>query len=63
MTPDQHYFCYMPYMHSESLLIHDEAPHLFQTLSHGEALRYIQPPRIAPIKVIVTTQYPPLTRI
>lgn len=40
MTPDERYFTYMPYMHSESLLVHDEALRLFTALGHAEALRF-----------------------
>lgn len=40
MTPDQRYFTYMPYMHSESLAVHDEALRLFTALGNPEALRY-----------------------
>ncbi len=40
MTADQQYFTYMPYMHSESLLIHDEALRLFTDLGKPESLRY-----------------------
>ncbi|MFT7287820.1 MAG: hypothetical protein ACI87W_001935 [Halieaceae bacterium] len=40
MTPDQRYFSYMPYMHSESLLVHDEARRLFEDLGNANALRY-----------------------
>jgi uncharacterized protein (DUF924 family) len=40
MTPDERYFTYMPYMHSESLAVHDEALRLFETLGHEQALRY-----------------------
>lgn len=40
MTPDQRYFTYMPYMHSESLAVHDEALKLFEKLGHEQALRY-----------------------
>lgn len=40
MSPDQRYFSYMPFMHSESLLIHDEAVRLFEDLGNSEALRY-----------------------
>lgn len=40
MTGDQRYFTYMPYMHAESLLVHDEALRLFEALGHREALRY-----------------------
>jgi uncharacterized protein (DUF924 family) len=40
MTPDQRYFTYMPFMHSESLAVHDEAIRLFTELRNAEALRY-----------------------
>lgn len=40
MTADQRYFSYMPFMHSESLLVHDEALRLFSELGQKEALRY-----------------------
>lgn len=40
MIPDQRYFTYMPYMHSESLAVHDEALRLFEGLDNPEALRY-----------------------
>mgnify|MGYP006289619307 FL=1 len=40
MTGDQRYFTYMPYMHSESLQVHDEALRLFTDLGREEALRY-----------------------
>jgi uncharacterized protein (DUF924 family) len=40
MTDDQRYFTYMPYMHSESLAVHDEALRLFEQLGNAEALRY-----------------------
>jgi uncharacterized protein (DUF924 family) len=40
MTADQRYFCYMPFMHSESLQAHDRAIHLFTSLGNKEALRY-----------------------
>jgi len=40
MNDDQRYFTYMPFMHSESLLIHDEALRLFRALGNEEALRY-----------------------
>ncbi|MBN9307699.1 MAG: DUF924 domain-containing protein [Devosia sp.] len=33
-------FLYMPYMHSESLLIHDEAMHLFASLGSEDVLAY-----------------------
>ncbi len=40
MTADQRYFTYMPYMHSESLAVHDEALRLFKDLGQAEPLRY-----------------------
>ena len=40
MNADQRYFTYMPYMHSESLVVHAEAVRLFTTLNNPEALRY-----------------------
>jgi uncharacterized protein (DUF924 family) len=40
MNGDQRYFTYMPYMHSESLAVHDEALRLFRALGNEEALRY-----------------------
>jgi uncharacterized protein (DUF924 family) len=40
MNADQRYFTYMPYMHSESLLVHGEALRLFRALGNEEALRY-----------------------
>ena len=40
MTDDQRYFTYMPYMHSESLLVHDQAITLFDSLGKPEPLRY-----------------------
>jgi uncharacterized protein (DUF924 family) len=40
MSADQRYFTYMPYMHSESLAVHDEALRLFGALGNPEALRY-----------------------
>ena len=40
MSSDQRYFTYMPYMHSESLKIHDEAMGLFQALGNKDALRF-----------------------
>lgn len=33
-------FIYMPYMHSESLVIHEEAMRLFTALGSGEQLKY-----------------------
>lgn len=40
MTDEQRYFAYMPYMHAESLIVHDEALRLFTALGNAEALRY-----------------------
>ena len=40
MTDDQRYFTYMPYMHAESLVVHEEALRLFTALGHAEALRF-----------------------
>jgi len=40
MNDDQRYFGYMPYMHSESRLVHEEALQLFKALGNPEALRY-----------------------
>jgi uncharacterized protein (DUF924 family) len=40
MTADQRSFCYMPYMHSESLLVHDEGIRLFNDLGNTDTLRY-----------------------
>lgn len=40
MTADQRYFAYMPYMHSESARVHDEALRLFEALGNTAALRY-----------------------
>jgi uncharacterized protein (DUF924 family) len=42
MDVDQRYFCYMPFMHSESAAIHQEALRLFEALGNSEALRYEQ---------------------
>jgi uncharacterized protein (DUF924 family) len=40
MEAGQRYFTYMPYMHSESPAVHDEALRLFEDLGNPEALRY-----------------------
>ncbi|MFN2329125.1 MAG: DUF924 family protein [Chromatocurvus sp.] len=40
MTPDQRYFTYMPFMHSESLAVHDDALRLFTALGNEKALEY-----------------------
>jgi uncharacterized protein (DUF924 family) len=40
MDADQRYFTYMPYMHSESRVVHQEANRLFEDLGNSEALRY-----------------------
>jgi uncharacterized protein (DUF924 family) len=42
MDQDQRYFTYMPYMHSESLVIHEEALRLFTALGNATALHYEQ---------------------
>jgi uncharacterized protein (DUF924 family) len=42
MNQNQRYFTYMPYMHSESLLVHDEALRLFTELGNATALHYEQ---------------------
>lgn len=39
-TPAQTQFLYMPYMHSESKVIHAEALNLFEALGNEEALKY-----------------------
>lgn len=38
--PPQRMFLYMPYMHSESLLIHEEAVRLFTALGNENALKF-----------------------
>jgi uncharacterized protein (DUF924 family) len=40
IEPERRSFLYMPYMHSESLPIHDEALRLFTALENDEQLRY-----------------------
>ncbi|WOJ93376.1 DUF924 family protein [Congregibacter variabilis] len=40
MNDDQRYFTYMPYMHSESLAVHEQGMQIFETLGNTEALRY-----------------------
>ena len=40
LTPEQRHFLLMPYMHSESLVIHEEAVRLFTQLGNEEALKY-----------------------
>jgi uncharacterized protein (DUF924 family) len=40
MTPDQRYFTYMPYMHAESLVVHEESERLFRELGNARALDY-----------------------
>ena len=42
MDQDQRYFTYMPYMHSESLVVHEEALRLFTALGNATALHYEQ---------------------
>ena len=40
LTPDKRSFLYMPYMHSESLLVHDQAVDLFTRLGNERTLDY-----------------------
>lgn len=40
LTPDQRSFAYMPYMHSESALVHEQALRLFAALGNEDALRF-----------------------
>jgi uncharacterized protein (DUF924 family) len=40
LTNDQRIFAYMPYMHSESLVIHDEAVRLFTELGIEDNLKF-----------------------
>lgn len=40
LTPDERYFLYMPYMHSESPKVHKDALALFTTLNNPIALKY-----------------------
>jgi len=40
LTEQQRVFVYMPYMHSESLQVHDQAVQLFTELNHGNHLEY-----------------------
>ncbi|MEM9316522.1 MAG: DUF924 family protein [Pseudomonadota bacterium] len=40
LSDDERYFGYMPYMHSESLLVHDEGITLFEKLGNPKALQY-----------------------
>jgi uncharacterized protein (DUF924 family) len=40
LEPERRSFIYMPYMHSESLLIHEEALRLFTALGNAEHLHY-----------------------
>jgi len=42
LTGEQRHFLYMPYMHSESLLVHDEALRLFSALGDAELLKFEQ---------------------
>jgi len=42
MEQDLRYFTYMPYMHSESLAVHEEALRLFTALGNATALHYEQ---------------------
>lgn len=41
-TPAEQQFLYLPFMHSESRMIHKEALNLFQALGNEEALEYEQ---------------------
>lgn len=40
LSTDQRMFAYMPYMHSESLLIHNEAIRLFTALGNNKVLEF-----------------------
>jgi uncharacterized protein (DUF924 family) len=40
LEPVRRRFMYMPYMHSESLLVHEEAMRLFTALGDAEMLKY-----------------------
>jgi len=40
IPPDRRMFAYMPYMHAESLRVHEEALRLFTALGDEEILRY-----------------------
>ncbi len=40
LTVEERLFVYLPYMHSESRLVHEEAVRLFTALGDDEALRY-----------------------
>ncbi len=40
LSDAQRYFAYMPYMHSESLTVHEEALRLFTALGNANALHY-----------------------
>jgi uncharacterized protein (DUF924 family) len=40
LTPDERYFLYMPYMHSESREVHRDALRLFTALQNPVALKY-----------------------
>lgn len=42
LEPARRMFLYMPYMHSESLVVHEEAVRLFTSLGNEEALKYEQ---------------------
>jgi uncharacterized protein (DUF924 family) len=42
LSAEQRYFAYMPYMHSESLRVHEEALRLFTALGNANALHYEQ---------------------
>jgi uncharacterized protein (DUF924 family) len=40
LEPQRRMFLYMPYMHSESLVIHEEAQRLFTALGDQQQLKY-----------------------
>jgi uncharacterized protein (DUF924 family) len=40
MNADERYFSYMPYMHSESLAVHEQGLQLFEALGNADALRF-----------------------
>ncbi len=40
LTPDQRFFAYLPFMHSESLVVHETAVKLFTELGDEETLKF-----------------------
>lgn len=40
MSPIERQFCYMPYMHSESLVVHEEAVKLFESMENEGLLEF-----------------------